>query len=38
MKKLVVLAIFALSLFAGSTATTRENPIPGCYPCSDQAR
>jgi hypothetical protein len=37
MKKLVVLAIFALSLFAGSS-TTRENPIPACYPCSDQAR
>jgi len=38
MKKLVVLAIFALSLFAGSTTSTRENPFPTCFPCSDQAR
>lgn len=31
MKKLVVLAIFALSLFAAGS--TKDNPIPTCNPC-----
>ena len=34
MKKLVVLAVFALSLFAsGAIEKPHDNPIPTCNPC-----
>lgn len=32
MKKLVILAIFALSLFASGTRQY-DNPLPACNPC-----
>jgi hypothetical protein len=34
MKKLVILAIFAMSLFA-RTGSQKEMPIPMCDPCTD---
>jgi|SwirhirootsSR3_FD_contig_21_27255681_length_220_multi_4_in_0_out_0_1 hypothetical protein len=33
MKRLVLLAIFALSVLAGSTTPTKEGPVPMCNPC-----
>jgi hypothetical protein len=37
MKKIIVLAILALSMFASSATNTRENPVPMCNPCPDSA-
>jgi hypothetical protein len=33
MKKLAILAIFALSLFASGTTSKSDVPIPECNPC-----
>lgn len=39
MKKLILVALFALSVFAGSSSTSsKEGPIPLCVPCMEQAR
>ena len=33
MKKIIVLAFLALSLFAAKTTNKAENPFPMCNPC-----